>query len=483
MRVSEILGLNVLQAELDFVDVNINRDMPLFLDPFVLSSRTDQWSIHASNTIRSFFHYFINLVYAGDTEEARQLFDYLHEPNETFLGLSKGRARGNGIGDGDAQRIFDSLVGSSAAQTGLLSDLEDCRIFVDGIDKDKISDMVTNIIRKLLLDYTEQQCRLWGVRMEENVPSGFYWNPAERQWESTLCNVLFLENRKVLLVPKAVVSYSKNHTPQEFHQHFVLNFLQHEHLRMRSTLVQQTIKRGRVVREYVTKKSLVRRGGAAFGKEFLTTFTNAHPEVFRQFRQAPRTKSRSLPIHDFSNFDVRGVAQYLQEKLRGVAVGRDNATAFHRIAVSILDFVLYPRLTNPIIEQEIHEGRKRVDLTFDNGAADGFFLRLPNQAQLPCPFIFVECKNYGHEIGNPEVDQLSGRFSFNRGRVGLLVCRNLQNPELLIQRCRDTHRDGRGLILPLIDDDLLAALRERIDNVEFPLEQRLQHLYAQIALR
>lgn len=160
------------------------------------------------------------------TEEARLLFDYLHEPNETFLGLPRGKPRGNGIGDGDAERIFESLVASKAAQTGLLNDLEDCRIFVEGVDKDKTSDMTTNVIRNHLLDYTKQQCNLWGIPTVPNAPSGFYWNSAHRQWESGRCDVLQVNGKKVLLVPKAVVSYSKKHTPQQFHQHFVLNFLQ-----------------------------------------------------------------------------------------------------------------------------------------------------------------------------------------------------------------------------------------------------------------
>jgi hypothetical protein len=73
-------------------------------------------------------------------------------------------------------------------------------------------------------------------------------------------------------------------------------------------------------------------------------------------------------------------------------------------------------LTCPQIEQEIDEGRKRIDLSFDNSARDGFFYRLHTTYRLPSQFIFAECKNYGREVGNPEIDQLAGRFGPNRGK-------------------------------------------------------------------
>ena len=173
MKISEVFGLNRSQAELDFVDVDVNRDFPLFLDPHFLAQRTDPWSIRASQTIRSFFSYFIGLLSQGEEEEARALFDHLHEPNETCLGLSRGRPRGNGVGDEDAQKIFNSLLQSEAVKTGILADLEDCRVFVHGIDKDKTSDMTTNIIRGPLLSYTQQQCALWGCLLCLNHPADF----------------------------------------------------------------------------------------------------------------------------------------------------------------------------------------------------------------------------------------------------------------------------------------------------------------------
>jgi len=110
------------------------------------------------------------------------------------------------------------------------------------------------------------------------------------------------------------------------------------------------------------------------------------------------------------------------------------------------------------VEREIHEGRKRIDITFDNGAADGFFYRLHRTHKIPCQYLMVECKNYSREIGNPELDQIQGRFSPNRGKAGIIVCRRVADMTHLLARCADTYRDERGLIVPLTDEDLLKAL-------------------------
>ena len=83
MRISKRFGLNRSQAELDFVDVDTNRDTPLFVDPHFLAQRSDQWSIRASQSVRSFFGSFIGLLSQGELYEARSLFDHLHAPNET----------------------------------------------------------------------------------------------------------------------------------------------------------------------------------------------------------------------------------------------------------------------------------------------------------------------------------------------------------------------------------------------------------------
>ena len=70
----------------------------------------------------------------------------------------------------------------------------------------------------------------------------------------------------------------------------------------------------------------------------------------------------------------------------------------------------------------------------------------------------VECKNYSTDPENPELDQLSGRFSPNRGMAGFLLCRDINNINLFIDRCKDTYKDRRGLIIPFDDSDVIELL-------------------------
>lgn len=188
-------------------------------------------------------------------------------------------------GPEDTTAIFKELMQSRAIYSGIMEDIEDFRIFVPNIDKDKVSDMTANIIKKHLIEYTKEQCDLLGIPMINNVPSGMFWDSRTKAWDNQFTQRLVIDGMPILLVPKRIVSFTDKYTSAEYRQHFVLNYLQNENLRLQTSLVQK-YKSGE---EYVTKKS-IRKHESVIDKEYLARFTEQYPEVFADFKKQTSKK-------------------------------------------------------------------------------------------------------------------------------------------------------------------------------------------------
>ena len=256
----------------------------------------------------------------------------------------------------------------------------------------------------------------------------------------------------------------------------MLNYLQNENLKLQTALVQKR-KSGD---EYVTKKSITEKE-PIIDKEYLARFTEQHPEVFADFKCRTAKKLSHLEGAVLDEIDVSEICKFLIQTLESIPPGAASASKFHNLIIGILELLLYPNLSTPKKERETHEGRKRIDIVFNNSAESGFFFDLPNKnVLLPCPFVYVECKNYTGEVENPELDQLGGRFSNRRGKVGILACRTSDNNELFMKRCADTFEDDRGLVIPITDEDLKRALTDFPKRGVNALEQILQEKYEQI---
>jgi hypothetical protein len=78
--------------------------------------------------------------------------------------------------------------------------------------------------------------------------------------------------------------------------------------------------------------------------------------------------------------------------------------------------------------------------------------------------VFFECKNYGSDPANPELDQMIGRFGNKRTEFGIIVCRNIANEALMLQRCKDAMLQNRGWILLFDDVDVKQLLQFRSED-------------------
>ena len=464
-RFSEAFDISKSQAELDFVDVPLETDIWLFIDPFAVSQRLDPWSRRCHATLVAFFQRIIDQIRAGSPYEARELLLHLQEPNETRFGLSRNRPAGAGIGHYQAGQLFEALLDSSAVQTGFLSSLEECELMIDGIARDKISDLTTNVIRRHLVEYTQQQCRLHNVPIRR-VAIGACFDPDAMRWDAGYVDLPVWSGRPILLVPKAIARRSTAYDHQKYYRDYVLDYLADEELGSRSALV-RTFKNGR---RWVSKKDL--RGKYPCTKDFLYRFSKDHPTVLASYRQDLARLEQSGPLDAIELEDEPAIAEALAAVLDSIPPGSEAAGTYHNLLVGLVEFLFYPNLVNPKKETEIHQGRKRIDILMENGARQGIFHRAHDIRKLPCAFVAIECKNYSTEVANPEIDQLAGRFSVNRGKLGLLFCRNFENRAVFVERCKDTLRDDRGLILPLDDVTVHRLLeciqmrrRDRIEDI------------------
>ncbi len=246
-----------------------------------------------------------------------------------------------------------------------MQDIEDSILFVENFGKDKLSDMTTNIITKHLIEYTQNQCDLHDIPLNDNVPSGYYWDSQDEEWITEYTRMLVIDGKIILLVPKAIVSYCKAYTPERYYNRFVLEFLQDEHLRIRSALIQA---RSNGI-EFVTKKDLKERDPQS--KDFLRRFTERHPEILQQFKD--ETVLDSLSDKEIRDINIRLVSQKLIHELKSCPPGSDAANTFHNLVKGILEIIFYPHLMNPIKEREINQGRKRIDIVFQNASKTGIF--------------------------------------------------------------------------------------------------------------
>jgi len=487
MRISSLFNLQVSQHELDFVDVDLDEDCPLYIDPFLIANSNSQWTIQVDKIIKSFFNEFKVAMFERDYDKAMELFLYMSEPKENCLGVSKkGTTNGRGVGRLNTQKILDKIIESNAIEDKLVNNIEDLVIFVEDIDRDKLSDMVTNIIRKKLTEYTKIQCALWRIPTlrGETLP---YWDAIDRQWVNSDDDLLVVAGREILLIPKSIVSPLKIYEISKYKWNFVVEQERAFHLERRSSLVKyKTLKNGSI-KYYLPKKDVdediclkISRGDYLNTKEYIRQYTQRYPELFSQFIDKCKRTVKPLTSSSIASYvvdyDIDMVIDNLIEKLRHIPTGREYASEFHHYIRSLLEMIWYPYLINPIIEKEIHDGRKRIDIVMDNNAKDGFFFNLHSITKIFCPYIYIECKNYGKDVTNPEIDQLSGRFSSNRGQFGVLICRGLKNANLFNQRCKDTYADERGLVICLTDEDIIGILeaikREEYDKIWIMLENR-----------
>jgi hypothetical protein len=285
---------------LDFLDIPIDTDLPVFLEPGAIKALRSPWGTELSSMLQTFFDTVLQLIHSDENVKAQQLLSSLSERNEFHLGYSSGESRGHGFGSGSAETVWGALNNSNAAVTGLLKDLEDTALLIPGIGTDMISDAVSNIIRGPLIKYTQSMCVYYGIPLTPDIASGPVWNPQREIWEESLIPLPMTDYGKVILVPKILVRHRLTYQYDEYYRHYILPVMQHEHLAANSSLV-EVLKDGT---RRVTKKALMEKYGN--DKLAVVEQTKVRPQILQEYKEH-KFNTPSSPLTQAQFSEVEGI--------------------------------------------------------------------------------------------------------------------------------------------------------------------------------
>lgn len=345
----------VSQYEVDFVIPRKGVDLPLGIDPFLLFKSRDPEYRSLHGLVLDVFNAGVRAVHAGRLDEARGILTFPEVP-EVGLGYAVSSRRGSGVGTYLTELIIDTLVGSPQLQQRGVQHIEEMQLLSAGIGPDRVSDIVANILKSFLIDYTQRQCRIWGLEVRPGVPVPHVYNHSTGLWEDLHEDlpVSDVDGTAILLVPRRVVrvlpwiNYD-DFLRTEFSAYLAARRAASRTLRTERQADGQAIeKRSNAKAEVVT----VTRGDIALVERYVRA------------REAQADQAR--PSLDYVDEDACHQGDALKDRLRNIPTGREDAAKYQRVVLEILNYLFSPELIDGQPEVRTIDGTERRDIVFTN---------------------------------------------------------------------------------------------------------------------
>ncbi len=188
MRFSEKFTVHRTKVA-DWFDPLLDQDTPLYVDPFLVFDDNRKLWKDSRQEVVDFFDTAAQLVERanGNTrspafEKAVRLLKF-PEPNEFALGVSMGKPNGSGTGAEFAQAMAEVLdLVRKYGHVADLASLEGFRLFTDGIGRDRVSDILCNILKHRFIDYTQAIVKRRGIPTELVTVKHADWDRENGRW-------------------------------------------------------------------------------------------------------------------------------------------------------------------------------------------------------------------------------------------------------------------------------------------------------------
>lgn len=231
--ITEYYGIS---GPVPFIDVDVAADNRLFIDPHAIRLRSGQPFVNAAlECLDTFTDRVTGCILPGTPEsvaEGKRLLSRFVEPWETRLGMSRRGFLGHGGAETVGTWIWDVLSDDVEAlvRVGVLKQVEDLPLFVEGVDRDITSDLTTRIIygalalftAQVLADFPEFSQGLHEVKTFAKQ----VWSAQLGEWIEAEVRLPVVDGRELLLVPFGWARANLLMSAGRFYETSVLTFAQ-----------------------------------------------------------------------------------------------------------------------------------------------------------------------------------------------------------------------------------------------------------------
>lgn len=226
MYVSDLIGVTTKgHHNFEFVDIFLNDDNEIFIDPLEIERGTSDWHKASQVTMSSYFDNLFVCMRSSNAPSYSEVFTNASEINATKLGYGNGR---NGKGK-TARGLQESFSGLNllANEVATINRPEDLLLLVRGFDKDCMSDLLTNILQGLLNSFTSDQMKQYGIPPDTENKLTF-WCPISNDWKIELRSCWLYEGKELLLVPKSIVRKNFIFSVNQYVQSVIIERIRNE---------------------------------------------------------------------------------------------------------------------------------------------------------------------------------------------------------------------------------------------------------------
>lgn len=239
-------NLNLGQIDLNFIDINLDRDNLLFIDPRLIENSNSLLAQKMEKRIGKFWAELIKAVNLNDKLKIKNLLSGLKEPSETKLGYAKNNKSGNSVGDKLKPKIIKAILNNKAIKTGLLSHFCDTELFIEDIGCDRISDITTKIIKEVLIEFTQIECNKLLIPMSDVFQDDIFdYNTLT--WNRRKVLLPIYNGKPIIFVPKLFVRLgnSTNNNLNSLYRYAVKHYIQYDLSMLKD--VSATGKKGKIM--------------------------------------------------------------------------------------------------------------------------------------------------------------------------------------------------------------------------------------------